>query len=147
MQGGCAMTLNRSLLVASVRTMFVLSFLYFTGSHFLHSQVALRPVNLSQQSADARGKLGVQSTRAGTRLQQPVRPEILERYGELPLSFERILGQSDPRVRFLSRGPGYDLLLTGNELVFSLHTSRGPAANPFWVHQFIDRHAQPRPRA
>jgi len=34
-------------------------------------------------------------------------------YGRLPLSFEANTGQADPRVKFLSRGSGYTLFLTG----------------------------------
>jgi hypothetical protein len=45
---------------------------------------------------------------------------LTERYGKLPLSFEANHGQIDPRVRFLSRGSGYSLFLTGDEAVFSL---------------------------
>lgn len=37
----------------------------------------------------------------------------------LPLVFEPNVGQTDPRVRFLSRGPGYTLHLTGREAVLS----------------------------
>jgi beta-propeller repeat-containing protein len=42
-------------------------------------------------------------------------------YGKLPLSFELNQGQADGRVRFLSRGSGYALFLTGNEAVLTLH--------------------------
>src|SRR5689334_15445101 len=42
-------------------------------------------------------------------------------YGKLPLSFEVNQGQTDPRVRFLSRGSGYGLFLTANEAVLTLH--------------------------
>ncbi len=37
-----------------------------------------------------------------------------------PLSFEPNLGQSDPAVKFLSRGQGYSLFLTGGEAVLSM---------------------------
>src|SRR5215472_1169351 len=39
---------------------------------------------------------------------------LVEAYGKLPLSFEINKGQTDPQVKFLSRGGGYSLLLTGN---------------------------------
>ncbi len=45
-------------------------------------------------------------------------------YGNLPLSFEANQGQSDARVKFLARGPGYGLFLTPTEAVLSL---RAPA--------------------
>jgi hypothetical protein len=52
--------------------------------------------------------------------------KIVESYGKLPLSFEANQGQTDANVKFLSRGSGYTLFLTGNEAVFSLRSS-GPA--------------------
>ena len=49
-----------------------------------------------------------------------VRARILQGYGKLPLSFEPNLGQSDPSVRFLSRGAGYTLFLTSDGATLSL---------------------------
>jgi hypothetical protein len=48
---------------------------------------------------------------------------IRESYSRLPLSFEANHGQTDSRVKFLSRGSGYTLFLTEDEAVFSLHGS------------------------
>lgn len=45
-------------------------------------------------------------------------------YARLPLSFESNKGQADPRVEFLARGNGYNLLLTGNEAVLVLGRNR-----------------------
>ncbi len=45
---------------------------------------------------------------------------VLGDYGNLPLSFEANRGQTDPRVRFVSRGDGYALSLTDSGPVFSL---------------------------
>jgi hypothetical protein len=58
-----------------------------------------------------------------------------EAYGKLPLSFEANQGQSDSRVKFLSRGSGYSLFLTGNEAVLALKqpgkkASHGPHLQP-----------------
>ena len=47
-------------------------------------------------------------------------PRIVEVGGSSPLSFEANAGQTDPRVKFLSRGHGYTLFLTSEEAVFSL---------------------------
>ena len=44
-------------------------------------------------------------------------------YGKLPLQFEANRGQTDARVRFLSRGDGYVMFLTPDEAVLAL--SRG----------------------
>ena len=49
-----------------------------------------------------------------------------EAFGQLPLSFEANRGQTDPQVRFLSRGPGYTLFLTPTEAVFSLRKAADP---------------------
>jgi hypothetical protein len=38
-------------------------------------------------------------------------------YGKLPLSFEINQVQTESRVKFLSRGSGYSLFLTGDEAV------------------------------
>jgi len=58
-------------------------------------------------------------------MQAPPPPEapahIQARYTQLPLSFEANQGQTDPRVKFLSRGPGYALFLTPTEAVLALH--------------------------
>ena len=46
--------------------------------------------------------------------------KIAERFGKLPLSFEVNQGQTAPAVKFLSRGLGYQLFLTGNEAVLRM---------------------------
>jgi len=48
---------------------------------------------------------------------------LVEVYGELPLSFEANRGQTDPQVKFLSRGNGYNLYLTSSEAVLTLRNS------------------------
>jgi photosystem II stability/assembly factor-like uncharacterized protein len=55
-----------------------------------------------------------------TTLDPAGRAKIAQRYGQLPLSFEINEGQVDEAVKFLSRGPGYDLFLTSTEAVLSL---------------------------
>src|SRR2546430_11492849 len=47
-------------------------------------------------------------------------PALYDLYQRLPLTFERNAGQTDRRVKFLARGPGYTLFLTGDEAVLSL---------------------------
>ena len=51
-------------------------------------------------------------------------------YGRLPLSFQENLGQTDSRVRFVSRGSGYELFLTQAEAVLALRHSQPAAASP-----------------
>jgi len=51
-------------------------------------------------------------------------PRPASNFGKIPLSFEPNQGQSDPRVQFLSRGPGYSLFLTAQEVVLSLQRQK-----------------------
>lgn len=60
--------------------------------------------------------------------QQSVSPggqqqRLVTNYGKLPLSFEVNQGQTDGRVKFLSRGSGYNLSLTGDAAVLELRGS------------------------
>jgi hypothetical protein len=48
----------------------------------------------------------------------------------VPLSFEANQGQTDSQVKFLSRGDGYSLFLSSNEIVFTLRTPAGVKAPP-----------------
>ena len=50
---------------------------------------------------------------------------ILAGYGKLPLSFEANHGQTDGRVKFLSRTDSYGLFLTGDEAVLALNGNKG----------------------
>jgi hypothetical protein len=59
-------------------------------------------------------------------------PQIVDTYGHLPLSFESNTGQTDARVNFISRGPGYTLYLIPTEAVLALHKREGrPLSNEF----------------
>jgi hypothetical protein len=49
--------------------------------------------------------------------QMATKTRVSMAYGELPMNFEANYGQADPRVRFLSRGSGYTLLLTPTEVL------------------------------
>jgi len=66
---------------------------------------------------------------------------LVETYGKLPLSFEANQGQTDGRVKFLSRGSGYTLFLTGNEAVISLKS------RPSFPQGGISRQLPGRPRS
>lgn len=54
-----------------------------------------------------------------------------EAYGKVPMSFEANQGQTNPEVKFLSRGPGYSLFLTPGEAVLAV---RRPAARGAGKH-------------
>ncbi len=69
---------------------------------------------------------------AGAELAKPdpsTQLRILKDYGKRPLAFEKNQGQTDSRVKFLSRNAGYTLFLTADEAVFSLPTNK---ANDKW---------------
>jgi len=57
------------------------------------------------------------------------RPAVAADYGRLPLSFEPNQGQTDPQVRFTSRGKGYSLFLTDTEAVLTL-SKKNPGSLP-----------------
>ncbi len=68
-------------------------------------------------------------TRATPANNRPSREEqarALGAYGNLPLGFEANQGQTDSRVRFLSRGGGYSLFLTRDEAVLALKRGQTP---------------------
>jgi RHS repeat-associated protein len=52
----------------------------------------------------------------------------LAQFGAVPLAFEENLGQVDSRVRFLSRGEGYQLFLTGSGSTVALRGAKGASA-------------------
>jgi hypothetical protein len=51
-------------------------------------------------------------------------PRIVQAYGKLPLAFEANRGQTDGQVKFISRGHGYTMFLTGDEAVLSLRSQK-----------------------
>ena len=51
-------------------------------------------------------------------------------YQQLPLAFEVNAGQSDSRVKFICRGAGYTLFLTGGDTILTLAHTIGAARNP-----------------
>ena len=58
------------------------------------------------------------------------RARLVANYGKLPLAFEANQGQTNARVKFLSRGSGYTLFLTPTDAVLSLVQPR-TAGQPF----------------
>ena len=55
--------------------------------------------------------------------QASLRAQVNKAYGKLPLSFELNQGQTRREVKFLSRGPGYQLFLTQTEAVLKLRNA------------------------
>ncbi len=74
---------------------------------------------------------------SSTSLSPGSRAQAMKVFSGLPMTFEANNGQTDPRVKFLSRGVGYTLFLTYDEAVLSLPTkTHGHAAKsrPAKVH-------------
>ena len=62
----------------------------------------------------------------------------------LPLTFEANQGQTDDRVDFLARGPGYNIFLTATEAVFALPEASGTSAqHPVMRMQLVGSAAGP----
>lgn len=81
--------------------------------------------------AQANPGASFQHSASRARSNTPTGATFAETFSRLPLSFEENLGQTDPRVKFLSRGPGYTLFLAGNEAVLSLQQKKAhKAAQP-----------------
>jgi len=55
---------------------------------------------------------------------QAAKQRAVASYGKVPLSFESNQGQTDRRVKFLSRGHGYTLFLTPTKAVLALSKSQ-----------------------
>jgi hypothetical protein len=60
--------------------------------------------------------------------QSAYKNQLAESYGKLPLSFEANAGQAERSAKFISRGSGYGLYLTGNMAVLRLSSGAGPHA-------------------
>jgi RHS repeat-associated protein len=60
------------------------------------------------------------TTPASPPVQASAHPTLTQGFAQLPLAFEANVGQTDPQVRYLSRGPGYSLFLTDHAAVLSL---------------------------
>src|ERR1035441_4748182 len=84
----------------------------FVATTFLLSQS--KPLSFVNPSAISLSALSSSSTLTGDAKAQG---RILDGYGKLPLSFEANHGQTDARVKFLSRTGGDSLFLTAEEAV------------------------------
>jgi hypothetical protein len=79
--------------------------------------VAALIVFVPKANADNEGKAAASKT---------TKRHLIETYGKLPLSFEANAGQTSDKVKFLSRGSGYELFLTrSGEAALILEDSAG----------------------
>lgn len=70
--------------------------------------------------APALSKAGRSANGSQTASDGPKFQKVVSAYGRLPLIFEANQGQTDSQVKFLARGAGYSLFLTGDEAVLAL---------------------------
>jgi hypothetical protein len=101
------------------------------------------------QAANARSadlQVGIDGLKSAARPAATLR--LVESYGKLPLSFEANQGQTDSQVKFLSRGRGYMLFLTGNEAVLALRSasqeSKFESRTEVAQHSLLNAAALPR---
>ena len=108
------LSVRRTVLVASI-ALLVMTFVVLVAANKEDRRAAIAT------SAEA-----IESSAGAT-----VKTKFAERFGMLPLSFERNAGQSDEAVKFLSRGPGYELFLTATEAVLTLQKPHAPQFDEF----------------
>jgi hypothetical protein len=72
------------------------------------------------------------------------RARAMKTFAALPMTFEANSGQTDPRVKFLSRAPGYTLFLADQEAVLSL-SSGSPGSASAKAAQDSQKSPGPRP--
>ena len=75
---------------------------------------------------------------------KPASVTVQANYGKLPLSFEANQGQSDPQVKFLSRGSGYSLYLTDTAAVLAL-TKGNPPSKKLDPRSAVGKALKPEP--
>jgi hypothetical protein len=82
----------------------------------------------SEQARSIRAAATIETTGLSqtSEIRSAARESISEAYGKLPLSFEANHGQTDARVKFVSRGSGYGLFLTATEAVLALRNDKNP---------------------
>jgi beta-propeller repeat-containing protein len=96
----------------------------FTSS-FLHQPVSPHRSDSTQRVKKSEA---VKLLSSQTTSDQNSNARVSEAYGSLPLRFEANAGQTDTRVKFLSRGSGYSLFLTSTEAVLKLRNKKATSA-------------------
>lgn len=76
-----------------------------------------------------------------------MKTRLKQAYGQLPLSFEANVGQTDPEVDFISRGSGYTLFLKPREAVLALRNGDESEAATVLRMKFVGSESAPRAAA
>ncbi|MEK6285677.1 MAG: SBBP repeat-containing protein [Acidobacteriota bacterium] len=98
-----------------------------TGSPFLESGRATLPTGARSLYKRPAKLLDAESSRSLATVDKETNARVNQVYGKLPMSFEANDGQTDSRVKFISRWGGQTLFLTSTEAVFRLE---GPNQTP-----------------
>lgn len=102
--------------------------LQLTGWLLVFSLFVLNLTNLPFTASAHSSGISAETIKPDSKSNRPPNhAPITNAYGKRPLSFEVNQGQVDDRVKFLSRGNGYDFFLTSNEAVFSLTVPETPS--------------------
>ena len=98
----------------------------------LSRSLSSKRISRSEESAPnnkAVSELTNKSSADTSRVSPETKKQVSEAYGKLPLSFEANRGQTDPQVKFLSRGSGYSLFLTQEDAVIVLRAPKTEKEN------------------
>jgi len=104
----------------------IIAILFLTSIGFLVSNES-SAVNPSSNPGARGPSLELSDPVAGTA--EAKKAGIADTYGKLPISFEPNVGQTDESVRYVARGRGYAMFLTGNQAKLNLQGDRGKAAS------------------
>ena len=99
--------------------MFVFIMLAVIAAGIVSREAAPDFFGLSSLAART-SRADLRSSRRDVEPAAATRARIGRRYGDLPMLFEANRDQTDARVKFIARGPGYSLFLTGDEAVLRL---------------------------
>src|SRR5215207_483311 len=102
-----------------------------------NSSASVNSKSERRETSTAADAEGVDSG-AATPTSAGARARSVETYGRLPLRFEANRGQAGGGVRFLSRGSGYTLFLTGGGAVLRLRGAAGEEAGVATIKVKLD---------
>src|SRR5205823_9623245 len=134
-----------------VRTMRITTGLLALASLFLSLTLRI-PTSSTATAKNASSRGVINATNPDRDAANKMR--VSKAYGKLPMSFEPNRGQTDRKVKYLSRGSGYTLFLTESEATLALYkneaesdsTSRADHSSLSSVVRMRFKGANPRPK-
>src|SRR5439155_5958861 len=108
-------------LVAALATVWAVGKVHHSTRRAVETPASTLPIQGAQPlTPETRSRPELTAVRGARAEPGRVATRLLKAYGDLPLTFEANQGQTDSRVKFLSRGGGYSLFLTPRETVLAL---------------------------